>query len=265
MPKILFSGTFCALNKGDAAMELGAHAALRALIPEADIAILSPFPEIDRDTYRDIRVLPSSRRKVLTAFVLLGRALLWRALKTAGVDVRRMLARTELEDYRDCDLLVDLSGDTLTEDYGLACMISHLMPISYALLLERPVVLCAQTIGPFKLTRALATFTLNRVALITTREELSYAYLRAIGVDRPPLFVTSDVAFLMRPAETSRVDAILRAEGLFADGRPLIGIAVSRLLGHRFSPRDPDRFTRLMAAFVDDLTARYAVTVVLVF
>jgi len=34
--------------------------------------------------------------------------------------------------------------------------------------------------------------------------------------------------------------------------------------GHRFSPRDPDRLARLIAALVDDLIARHAVTVVLV-
>lgn len=264
MPKILFSGTFCALNKGDAAMELGAYTALRALIPEAEIAIMSPFPEIDRVTYRHIPVLPSSRRKVWTAFVLLGRAMLWRVLKAAGADVRRILARTELENLRDCDLLVDLSGDTLSEDYGVACMVSHLMPICYALLLERPVVLCAQTIGPLKHTRLLARYALNRVSLITVRETLSYEYLGTIGVRRPPLCVTSDVAFLMEPAEASRVDAIFRAEKLPADGRPLVGIVVSRLLGHRFSPRNPGQFTRLVAALVDHLTVRYAVAVVLV-
>jgi polysaccharide pyruvyl transferase WcaK-like protein len=83
----------------------------------------------------------------------------------------------ELTAIRDTDLVVDLSGDMLTEDYGPHVAYSHFLPILTALAMGRPVMLCAQSIGPFKLTRGLARFILNRVSLITVREAISFNYL----------------------------------------------------------------------------------------
>jgi len=258
--RILLSGTFCSLNKGDAAMELGAYRALKSAIPDSEITILTPYPEIDRQTYNGLRLCESSRRQPLKALGLLIRAVLWRALKQSGL----LLSSPELEEYRRADVLVDLSGDTLTEDYGIKSFLSHLFPILVALSLERPVVLCAQTIGPFSVTRPLAKWILNRVALITAREELTLSYLQRIGIARPPLRLTADVAFLLDPAEPERVDDILAHEGIGEADAPLVGITVSRLLGHRFTPGDPGRFEALMADLVDSLIERMGVTVVLV-
>ena len=45
---------------------------------------------------------------------------------------------------------------------------------------------------------------------------------------------------------------------------PLVGIALSRLLGHRFRPRDPDQFEALIATVADYLIEQKGVTVILV-
>ena len=265
MPRLLLSGTFCSLNKGDAAMQLSAACALNAVMPEAEITILTSFPDIDRQTYTAYRLCPSSRRQPAKALIRLLQAMLWWSVKRcAKVDLRGLLRSAELQEYRSADLLVDLSGDTLTEDYGIKCVLSHLMPILTALFLERPVVLYAQTIGPFSLTRPLVQRVLNRVALITTREVLSFTYVGRIGIAAPPLHLTADAAFLLSPANPERIDAILAAEGIRQTDSPLVGITVSRLLGHRFSPEDPGQFEGLIASVADYLIEYKGVTVVLV-
>ena len=264
MRRFLFSGTFCALNKGDAAMQLSAYRSLQAVMPEAEITILSSFPDIDRPTYAGYKLCKSSRRQPFAALMCLVRAGLWRVVKRyARVDLRFLLAGAELQAYRDADVLVDLSGDTLTEDYGIKCVMSHLMPIFTALCLQRPVVLYAQTIGPFGVTRPLAKFALKRVTLITAREELSFDYVRSMGIAEPSLHLTADVAFLLDPAEPERVDTILAAEGVSEADAPLVGITVSRLLGHRFRPDDPHQFETLIATVADYLIESKGATVVL--
>ena len=94
---ILLTGTFCALNKGDAAMQL---CAARALGQGAEITILSPHPEIDRQTYEDWNVVKTHRRASLTAFTQLARVALWRALVGVGFDTRSLLRGEEIDAYR---------------------------------------------------------------------------------------------------------------------------------------------------------------------
>jgi colanic acid/amylovoran biosynthesis protein len=246
-------------------MQLAAGRILQAFMPQAEIAILTPFPEIDARTYASFRLQATSRRHPLRAMVLLLRAMLWRLGQRYGrMDVQRLRRAPELQALYEADVLVDLSGDTLTEDYGIKCFVSHLMPILTAVFLGRPVVLCAQTIGPFHRTRGLARWALNCVTLITTRETLSFDELRRLGVRRPALYLTADMAFLLPPAAPQRVRQILSAENVEMDSAPLVGIALSGLLGHRFSPGDPGQFEALMAALADDIIVRSGATVVLV-
>ena len=263
MPRVLLIGTFSSLNKGDAAMQLSAARTFASAIPGAEITVLTPFPDIDRNTYTGYRVCLTNRRRPIAAFVLLARAWLWRVLRGLGIDSSALVGAAELEEYRRADVVVDLSGDTLTEDYGVACFISHLLPILTCIALKRPVVICAQTIGPLGITRPLGRFALNRVSLVTAREEITHAYLQDIGIDVPPRHLTADIAFLLEPAGPEKVSAILAAEGLDGTDRPLVGVVISRLMGHRFSPSDPESFEDMMAAIADHMVERQGAFVVL--
>ena len=264
MPRFVFSGTFCALNKGDAAMQLSADQLLRDQFEGADITILSSYPEIDRETYGEIALCQSDRRRPATAFARLGAAMVWALInRLFGIDAGFLIRANELQEIRHCDALIDLSGDTLTEDYGIRCVISHLMPIMMAITLGRPVVVCAQTIGPFAITRPMARFALNRASIITAREQLSFDYLSEIGVAQTLLRRTNDVAFLLKSASAERVAAILLEEAILENGRPLVGLTISRLIGHRFSPTDAGRFAALMASVADRLIEEFDVDVIL--
>lgn len=265
MPKILLIGTFCSLNKGDSAMQLSASRSLASAISDAEITVLTPFPDIDKQTYRDVRVRGSSRRRPFTALTLLVRAWLWRILSSMlRIDLKALIGSAELQEYARADVVVDLSGDTLTNDYGVASTVSHLVPILTAIALRRPVVVCAQSIGPLSAARPLARFALNRVSVVTAREEITSAYLDDLGVHRPQRELTADMAFLLEPARPERVSEIMVAEGLDRTDRPLVGIALSRLMGHRFSPRDPSAFEDMMAGMADHMAEQLQAFVVLV-
>ena len=180
------------------------------------------------------------------------------------IDLKALIGSAELQEYARADVVVDLSGDTLTNDYGVASTVSHLVPILTAIALLRPVVVCAQSIGPLGAARPLARFALNRVSVVTAREEITSAYLDDLGVHRPQRELTADMAFLLEPARPERVSEIMVAEGLDRTDRPLVGIALSRLMGHRFSPRDPSAFEDMMAGMADHMAEQLQAFVVLV-
>lgn len=246
--RILLTGTFCALNKGDAAMHL---CAARALQAGGEITILSPHPEIDRQTYLDWPVVKTSRRNIVPALTRLARVAVWRALDRIGIDVRILLRGVEIDAYHQSDLLVDLSGDTIAEDYGVACVVSHLVPLLMAALLGRRMMICAQSIGPFRFTRPLVRFALSRAALITAREEFSFNQLQAMRLRGPALHRTNDIAFLLEPAPPQEVNAILAAEGIDALNGPCLGAALTGLPGLRRGLHKP-HLVELFASVADD-------------
>ncbi|MEO1000527.1 MAG: polysaccharide pyruvyl transferase family protein [Pseudomonadota bacterium] len=247
--KILLTGTYSSFNKGDAAMELSADAAFRR-IAEADggadgpvtVEILAPFPERDGPFYAPTPVADCDRRRLIGASFGLVRALLYRLL---GRRPRALLNRSHRA-TEAADLVVDLSGDMLTDAHGPHISISHYIPILRGFILGKPVFICAQSIGPFRATRPLARRILNRAAAVTVRDRISLDYLRGIGVTSAALEETADMAFLLPAAPPARAAALLAAEGILPEGgEDVLGVSVSGLVADRF-----DRHAGARGAFV---------------
>lgn len=83
----------------------------------------------------------------------------------------------------------------------------HIYCLSLAKSLNKQVVFFAVSIGPFvgNLNRWLARRYLDKADLIVLREELSKKLLTDLGVTRPTIAVTTDVAFLLPNAKTERI------------------------------------------------------------
>ncbi|MDO8587687.1 MAG: polysaccharide pyruvyl transferase family protein [Armatimonadota bacterium] len=237
--RIVITGTFCALNKGDAAMRIGLTDALLRAMPDSQITLMSPYPEIDSPTYAGGRIVRCSRRRPLKFALTLAKAALWRAYYRVFRKDPPWGLNEELRAYRDSDVVVDLSGDGLTEEYGPKCIYSHLAPIVLAKLLGKPVFVCAQTIGPLRKTLRLSRWLLRRVDRVSAREQRTLDYLAKLGINGSTVSLSADVAFLMAPAPADRARRILADEAVPFD-KPLVGLSVSRLPGHALDSFGPN-------------------------
>src|SRR5688572_7905770 len=264
--RIVQTGTYNSANKGDAAMQLGALRQIASLYPASTVTILSPFPALDAPFYAPATVERCNRRNLLAATLDLARAGAWRMLPRAWRP--RWLLTRPMRLVRDCDVVVDLSGDMLTDDYGPHVAYSHYIPVLRALVLGKPYFLCAQSIGPFRTTRALARLILTRAAKITVRDAISEAAVLAMGVDASRVEKTADLAFLLPPAPRERALEILRQEGFRDDGRPVLGISISRLIEgkHRSRSGGPaaGAFLELMASAIERVVGEQAASVIFI-
>ena len=95
-------------------------------------------------------------------------------------------------------------------------------------MLKKPVVLYAQTIGPFrhKLSRWLTKKILNKVDIITVRDKRSRILLDEMGITNPKIELVADPAILQQTVSPTEAEKLLLAEGLDRGQRPLIGISV---------------------------------------
>jgi polysaccharide pyruvyl transferase WcaK-like protein len=124
---------------------------------------------------------------------------------------------------RQSDVVIDIgAGDSFADIYGGRRLSRMFLMKFLTHLAGRPLVLAPQTVGPFRhsLSKWLALLTLNHSAIVATRDAMSTACVRDLGVRRE-VIEASDVA-LRLPFQAAAARA--------ADARPRIGLNVSGLL-----------------------------------
>ncbi|MFC1920715.1 polysaccharide pyruvyl transferase family protein [Chloroflexota bacterium] len=137
-----------------------------------------------------------------------------------------LLKGKRLRNYRNADVIIHLGMDYYSDDVGLATVYHHSLDIILGALLKKPVVIWAESMGPFRgrFSLWLARTALNRAALITVRDTLSRDFVIEAGINRTPLHVTADPAFLFEGASQERVKEIFAAENVNPETNVLIGV-----------------------------------------
>lgn len=161
----------------------------------AEVTVSSVHSEHDQHFYEKFGFL-SVRSNRRGFFPLFGQLFLAIVLGRAPKPIQKRLTRStsELGSIVRSDLVIDLSGDMLTESHGIKLAVSHFGPLLTAHLLGVPYFVCAQSIGPFSRLRRVAKYLLNRAVLITTREPITTDWLNGLGVE---VVQCSDLAFLL--------------------------------------------------------------------
>ena len=193
---------------------------------------------------------------------LLSRCFIYAILdKCVGLKINRVIQEGRLQDYYSADIVIPTGGDNLSEGSGFSRVIVflHFLNILFAALFNKNIMICAESVGPFnsKLNKFMARITLNRSKLITLRDDISKKYLEDAGIDKPPIYVTADLAFLLEPAPQDRIKQILSKEGIDKKNRPLIGISPSKLI---FS----EKHYFIMAKVVDYLVNTLDATIIFI-
>ncbi|MEM3550698.1 MAG: polysaccharide pyruvyl transferase family protein [Candidatus Bathyarchaeia archaeon] len=167
--------------------------------------------------------------------------------------------------YMDADVfLIGHNGFLASEP-------SHLYIVPLAKILRKKIVIYAGGAPKGALTNFLwakiQKIILNRVDLILLREDISYAYLRKIGITKPPMFVTADPAFLLEPRFTPKSNLIEHAK---STKRAVIGISVNTRRSLQFFPDVNDLraryilFVTEMAKIADELIDKNKAIIVLI-
>jgi colanic acid/amylovoran biosynthesis protein len=248
MPKILLQSPAnhhrigFEFNRGAVAVLLCAMEALQGVNPGAEFVTFIQLSDSFSARYniRAVRNKLFSTRNFsliesLKSWWLFLRSVLWAILhKCFHVNAGLFLNDKRLKEYCQASVVVDISMDHYNDDMGIIKVIEISRDILVGALLGKPVVIYAQSVGPFKgrLASRIARFALNRVKLITVREKISQGFLSEIAVNKPPIYVTADPAFPLEPATDERTTEILSELGLDTS-QPLIGIGTpeGELLG----------------------------------
>ena len=218
----------------------------------------------------DVKMIKMFVKESLISLSSIFRCGLWALLhEYLHLNARLLINEKRLQEYYNADVIINTGGDNFTESGpSFHCIINLL----FGVLMDKPVVLYGESMstGRFKgLHASIARFTLNRVRLITLREEISKKALQELRIDKPPIYVTADSAFLLKPTPNQTVNRILAREGIDRNDGPIIGVSVSGFatrLGS--SSKSPDElyeeYVEVMAQVVDYLIDKLNAVVIFV-
>lgn len=213
--KILVTNTV-ALNGGDAAILLGTIELLQhAFGVDTEFVVFDSHPEVAQRYYPEL----TFRRLLYFSIDRAGRWRIrrlrtvkqWRFLLAAWCQshnlhavAKRLLTREQLRglvDYSTADLVVSTGGTYLVESYQL---VPRLFDYRVALLLGRPLVFFAQSIGPFRQesNRRRLRKVFERALLVLLRDDASHRHLEDLRPARCRAHTCSDAAFALRCARS---------------------------------------------------------------
>jgi colanic acid/amylovoran biosynthesis protein len=262
MVKVIVTGAYCVCNKGDAALRLGGLPSLKQEMPDIEFLILTLYPEIDKKIYKNWEVKPAIS-SINGAISSMTRCLLLNILRNKLNLKDNMLNRLSnvdvIRDYLASDIVLDISGDSISEVTGFKGTCYHFVHLYIPLLLNKPIIIYSQSVGPFKYTMPFAKYLLNRVDLITLRGQKSFDYLRSIGITNPKMYLTADLAFLMDAGDDQTTEGIMKANKI---RKPFIGVSVSHLIANYYGSHE--KFVNLMANVVDYVIDNFNVDVVFI-
>lgn len=273
MTKMAILNTTHFANKGSMGRIEGMIHCLKETLPQCQVTILHRYYKQDKDTlakqlvekYQNLEVkehpwFRETNSNVLTAITSLLRFCFLLSLRSIFYKLRPS-SNDHLKQY---DVIVDLNliePDRLADKYDLVSTIGNLfalLNIWYATMSRKLVIVCSATIGPYqnKFLRLVAKQILNKVDIITLREEYSIDYLWSLGVDKPDTYLSADLAFLMEPPNTENISTILENINITPDDRPLIGISPTAMMHSALKqPQYIQLIAELSDFIIDDLNA----------
>lgn len=225
--RILMSGYYGFSNAGDEAILNSIYNNLVALDENIDISVLVAYPERSVDIYD---------------FRMVDRFNFWKVFKS----VRR------------CDLLISGGGSLLQDRTSTKSIVYYLTIINLAKFLGKKVMMYANGIGPVlkPINRKRVRRAVNRIDLVTLRDENSVNELRSMGVNRDDLNVTADPVFTFDCIDKKEAERLAADAGIPAD-RPFVGVSI------RDWYNVPD-FRKTMAEICDDIYDKYNLNIVFI-
>jgi polysaccharide pyruvyl transferase CsaB len=216
MTRVLISGYYGFDNAGDDTVLFGIINSLKQHMPKIDIAVLSNKPKETEDLFG----VPAFNR--------------WRF-----VEIWRQLHQS--------DMLLMGGGSLLQDATSPRSVMYYLGIVTMAKFLNKPVIFFAQGFGPIThpISKILIKSIVNKVDIITLRDQNSAEDMKKLGVNRP-IHVTADPALTIRP---SAVNPEISRKWLLANDKPSFAISIRKW-------KNEENFKQEIARMADEMVRK---------
>lgn len=197
MNKVVISGYYGFNNIGDESILTAIISNIRDSIDDIDITVLSEDPELTKSKHN----VSAINRK----------------------DIFKIM-----KEIKNCDLLISGGGSLLQDVTSSRSILYYLAIMFIGKFFRKKVMIYSQGIGPInkKINRRLTKYILNKVDVITLRDEKSQRVLREININNENINVTADPVIGLKRGDIELGVNILKEAGLKDKSKPLIGFAI---------------------------------------
>ena len=159
---------------------------------------------------------------------------------------------------KNCDLFISGGGSLLQDITSTRSLIYYLSLMKLAKFYGRKVMVYANGVGPIdgRINRFLTKKILEKVDLITLRDQESRDFVESLKISNKNIHVTSDPVFSLSPIAREEALEILRHEGIDQD-KNFVGIAIRDW-------KNRDKLVDYMAKLSDYMVEKYDVNVILI-
>lgn len=264
--KVLITHFFSKKNKGDAAINSVLLTQLKAKYPSADITLSSSDAFVPGETfegapfvssilYEALYVSTNPLVRVLRTIFVLAASLLWVLTNKRSYVPSRL--RGFLGELSEADLVAPTGGSYLMSHGSMksnVVLLLQLWPIYLAQMLGKRVIMQTQSIGPFKntLTRSFTRYVLNAVESIDVRESITLHILKDMGIYKPAIKLTQDLAFQFSSPHKKEMGRFLKNMGI-EDTNIKVGITVRRC----YDDMRQSTYEESIAGFADYIVDKY--------
>ena len=273
MTKVVIMNTTHFANKGSMGRIEGMISCLEQTIPHVQITILHRYYGKDKDIlgkqlldeHPNLKLkehpwFRETSSNMLTAVTSLVRF----CVSATCRNISRKLGMPLKDELQQCDAIVDLNLIEPNEGIYVGMTVGNFFALFdtwYATMTGKPVMVCSATIGPYqgRFLKRLASYVLNRADIITLREKYSQNYLSTLGVTKPRIYLSADLAFLLKPADTKSILTILESMNINTDDKPVVGIAPTAMMHPLFKQQ---QYVQLMAELSDYLIEDLNATII---
>lgn len=172
--------------------------------------------------------------------------------------VNRFKFKEVISAMKNSSLFLSGGGSLLQDVTSTRSLLYYLALMKIAKLYKKPVMIYSNGIGPIKkkLNRFLTRRILNKVDLITLRDEDSKEFVLDLGVRNKNIIVTADPVFTLESASKVRIEEILKNEKI-PTNKKFIGISIRRW-------ERAEQLTNTVAALIKYLIKEYNTNIVMI-
>lgn len=261
-------------NKGDSAVICSMLYSIRRQIRGCNITVSSYDPDVTYGLYCvpsvnwlfNYKGIKEANSKIKKIIVIIEEVLFfinlmpWFILQLFHFNfpIINKTKKKVINSYYNADIVILPGGHFFTSLNKLPIVVMHCIALWAGMIIKKPTYIYSQTIGPFRgfggiLSSAISKFTLDRVTLITVREEGSYEFLKEFGVSRPKVILTAECVFLMPTLNKNETWQFLKNENIFPNKKPKIGITIHHIYYNQYFTKE--EYKNLMVQAADFLTA----------
>jgi|SRR5665647_253323 len=249
--------SFHSNNRGDESALRGLMASLKEAIPNVKFTVLASDPEISAEVFKaeGISILDwfppiipfrlsnfASNQRIniilniplligqgVIGFFDMSKVLLWAIFARLGKQLRLGIDGKKLKILKkmvESDLVLFSPAGPYFGDIYLYQVPIQVVQALLAKILNKPVMICAPSMGPFYKSKWISKIILNKVDVISLREEISMNMVSNLDLSNPFVCVTADCGVLQHPSDVDIIEKLIPVElGKNRKG-PIVGITV---------------------------------------